>query len=101
MRRELTEQQARTVLKILIEECGHKVFDPREGDAFMRIIMKSLCREYRFIGALGFGGKFRNNGNNNNTPYVDCYREHETPARLEMIDRANARLRELFSAEAH
>ena len=53
-----------------------------------------VCHEYRFIGALGFGGKFRNNGNNDNVPYVDCYFESLTPARQAMMDRANARLRE-------
>ncbi len=96
MRRDITEQQARGVLKILVEECGHKVFDPRDSDAFVHGIRNETCREWRFIGALGFGGKFRNNGNHDNTPYVDCYSEHETPARLEMIERANARLKDLF-----
>ncbi len=95
--RKITDQQARSVLKILVEECGHKVFDPRDGDAFVWSVTKGACREYRFIGALGCGGKFRNNGNYNDTPYVDCYRENETPARLQMIDSANARLRELFA----
>lgn len=104
MRREISEQQARAVLRILVEECGHRVFDPRDGDSFVHGIMvppkynTEPCREWRFCGALGFGGKFRNNGNNENTPYVDCYREDETPARLEMIDAANRRLIELFGA---
>jgi hypothetical protein len=102
MHRKITDQQACAILKILIEECGHKVFDPRDGEAFVRGITKSdergmlVCREWRFMGALGFGGKFRNNGNNDNTPYVDCYSEDKTPDRLEMIKRANARLKELF-----
>jgi hypothetical protein len=100
MSRTITDQQARGVLKILVEECGHKVFDPRDGDAFVRGIMEDSCWEWRFMGALGFGGKFRNNGNHNNTPYVDCYPENETPARLEMIQRANDRLRELFAGGA-
>lgn len=98
--RTITDQQARTALKILIEECGHRVIDPRDGEAFVSGVTgkhRGPCREWRFMGALGFGGKFRNNGNHNNTPYVDCYPEHETPARLEMIAKANARLAELFS----
>lgn len=102
MERPIAEQQARAVLSILVEECGHKVFDPRDADAFVRGIMvppphkEHPCREWRFCGALGFGGKFRNNGNHDNTPYVDCYREDETPARLAMIEAANKRLAELF-----
>ena len=49
------------------------------------------------MGSLGFGGKFRNNGNRNNTPHVNCYPEDETPARLAMIAAANKRLDELFN----
>lgn len=104
--RNISEQEARQVLKILVEECGFRVLDPRDGEALVRSIIvpqpndqRDLdCREYRFCGALGFGGKFRNNGNRENTPYVDCYQEHETPARLAMIEAANKRLAELFSA---
>lgn len=32
-----------------------------------------------------------------NTPHVDCYREHETPERQAMIERANARIARLFA----
>jgi hypothetical protein len=94
--RKITEPQARAVIKILVEECGHHVIDQRDVDSFVRGIMKPDCHEWRFCGALGFGGKFRNNGNHDDTPYVDCYPEHETPARFAMIERANARLAELF-----
>jgi hypothetical protein len=95
--RAITEQQARIALKILVEECGHKVHDPRDAHAFVHAVTEKECLEYRFCGALGFGGKFRNNGNRNNTPHVDCYQEDETMARLLMIERANARLAELFT----
>lgn len=100
-RREITIDQALAVRQILVEECGYHVW---EHDSFAETIRTDdgredwkVCREYRFIGALGFGGKFRNNGNNDNTPYIDCYREDETPKRLAMIRRANARLAVLFS----
>lgn len=95
--RQITEPQARAVVKILIKECGWRN-DPRDADSFVRAITaKDPCREFRFMGALGFGGKFRNNGNHDNTPYVDCYREDETPARVRMIEAANRRLVELFN----
>lgn len=94
---QISREQALAARKILEEECGLRP-DADGRDGFVRVISdpKMDCREYRFMGALGFGGKFRNNGNHNNTPYVDCYPESETPDRLKMIERANARLVELF-----
>jgi hypothetical protein len=98
--RPISEQQARAVLKILVEECEYTT-SSWGADALVRSIIapnprRRACEEYRFCGALGFGGKFRNNGNHDNTPYVDCYPKDETPARLVMIERANKRLAELF-----
>jgi hypothetical protein len=49
-------------------------------------------REWRFQGALGFGGKFWANGGE---WYVNCYREDETPERRAMITQANEALRDL------
>lgn len=100
MTTDITETQARQVATILTEECGWKIFDQRDLDAFVYHVCERDCREYRFQGDLGFGGKFRNNGNNNNIPHVDCYPEDETPSRRKMIERANGRLRELFAALA-
>jgi hypothetical protein len=95
--RQITEDQARAVLKILVEECGHAIFHPdRDEYSFVYHVTRD-CREFRFCGALGFGGKFRNNGNHDNTPYVDCYPEHETPDCLAMIEAANRRLDALFN----
>ena len=48
------------------------------------------CDEYRFCGNLGFGGKYRRRTNK-----VDCYREDETPERLQAIDRINSELAKL------
>lgn len=93
---------ARKVALILVQEC---LFNQANTEEFVRSVKttncsayKGPCTEYRFIGALGFGGKFRNNGNFNNTPYVDCYSENMTPTRQGMIDRANERLKILFGA---
>ncbi len=97
----ITKEQAIEVRKILEEECGLQP-DPQGRDGFIYCIShpERDCREYRFMGLLGFGGKFRNNGNWNNTPHVDCYSEHETPERLAMIEAANKRLAKLFGGEA-
>lgn len=96
----IDEPQAKAILKILVEECGYTV-DPDRAAEFVRSIVKDdpPCREYRFCGALGFGGKFRNNGNFSNTPYVDCYQEDMNPRRAAMITRANQRLATLFKGE--
>ena len=48
------------------------------------------CDEYRFCGNLGFGGKYRRRTNT-----VDCYREDETPERIQAIDRLNTELAKL------
>lgn len=97
--RKITEEQAWKVLDILGEECGHVVHHQSDAEAFVYRVTKTDCREYRFGGALGSGGKFRNNGNHENTPHVSCYPEHETTERLAMIAKANARLAELFGPE--
>jgi hypothetical protein len=101
--RQITKEQAIAARQILVEECG---FRPDDGRcSFVALVSAPItrwahaCHEYRFMGALGFGGKFRNNGNQNNTPHVDCYQEDETPERLKMIDAANVRLAELFGGE--
>lgn len=96
--RPITEHQALSILQILIEECGYTAEAGRRAD-FVRSIVKDepRCLEYRFMGALGSGGKFRNNGNNDNVPYVDCYAESSTPAIVAMIDRANKQIAAMFA----
>lgn len=98
--RAITATQAQQVRQILEQECGLRPdLDGRDGLTYCISHREHECREYRFIGALGFGGKFRNNGNCDNTPHVDCYAEHETPKRLAMIEAANRRLAELFAKQ--
>lgn len=98
--RQITKEQATAARQILVEECGLRPDDGR--CSFVMLVSANItrwahaCHEFRFMGELGFGGKFRNNGNHNDTPHVDCYREDETPARLKMIEAANKRLARLF-----
>lgn len=99
-RRIITRDQALRCLAVLCEECRWRP-GQYDGENFVRYItgvQNNALTEWRFQGALGFGGKFRNNGNHD-TPYVDCYGEDETPARLAMIERANRRLAEIFALE--
>lgn len=102
-RREINEAQARAVLHILKEECLF-VADGADAEGFIHTVRTDLprgqvCDEYRLVSGLGYGGKFRNNGNKANVPYVDCYPEDETPVRLAMMERANKRLAYLFDPD--
>jgi hypothetical protein len=81
---------ASAVWEILVDECGAWNSD----DSALRDFERHWpdCREYRFQGRLGFGGKVWANVGQ---VYVTCYREDETPERAAMITRANVRLEAL------
>ena len=51
-------------------------------------------REWRFMGHLGYGGKFWRN--NPTGWYVSCYPEDETPERRALIDDLNREVMVLF-----
>lgn len=93
---EITTEQAAAALQILKDECGYA--PSHYSGEFERTAVEG-CSEYRFCGSLGFGGKFRNNGNNENVPYVDYYQENKTPERDAAVQRANERLRILFEKQ--
>jgi hypothetical protein len=50
--------------------------------------------EYRFMGLLGYGGKF---WVSRDGFHVSCYPEDETPARLRIIEETNAVLRGVWA----
>ena len=50
----------------------------------------NLCTEWRFMGRLGYGGKYRSKYNS-----VDCYQEDETKERLKIIDKINKELKKI------
>lgn len=91
----LTELEAWHVYTALMAECGAP-----EGwrDLFIFNQTAEHVSEWRFIGALGFGGKFwrtrgtRPDGTWGEKWYVSQYPENETPETLEMIQAANAKL---------
>jgi len=97
--RQITPEQANAAYDILVKHAGASGIDwHRQGFVHAVSITKTPTTEYRFQGSLGFGGKFRNNGNNGDVPHVDCYREDETPKRRAVILATNALLAELFAA---
>lgn len=85
--KQVNRETRHAIYDILVEECGA----PESlRDNF---IWHQGMSEYRFVGALDQGGKF---WNDNGRWYVSCYREHKTPERIGMIERANARLADLL-----
>ncbi len=94
----LTEEQANAAYDILIAEAGARE-DDRYGFVFHTAKVDPPTTEYRFMGHLGFGGKFWPAGYGR-LPYVTCYRESETPERLAIIEKTNAALTELFAGRA-
>jgi hypothetical protein len=91
--RTLTEQQAKAMHDVLVAECGASP-DDQYGvlQAFLRYATQTPrlgALEWRFCGALGFGGKWYWDGRR---AYVSCYPEDRTPEREAMVERANARL---------
>ena len=97
MMRKITSDEAGRAYDILVLWAG--AWDnEREKWSFVHAVCDDQhpCLEYRFQGHLGFGGKFRNNGNLA-TPYVDCYREHENAERLAVMASTNAALADLFA----
>jgi hypothetical protein len=83
---------ANAIYDILAEECGAR---GQRGSFAEWAGRDGACLwEFRFQGALGFGGKFRADGRGDHWR-VDCYSEDRTPERDAMIERANARLADL------
>jgi hypothetical protein len=81
---------ANAIFDLLVAECAASEHD---RDLFLAAHREG-CREYRFMGSLGFGGKF---WNYDRRWYVNCYPEDMRPERTETIGRANellARLKE-------
>jgi hypothetical protein len=62
----------------------------RMRENFLRVQESTDCREYRFMGSLGFGGKFWKE-----SWRVSCYPEDETPDRAATIRACNAALQDL------
>lgn len=96
--RKITQEQAEASYDILVRYAGAQDAEC-EKEAFVYHVSRSdnPTNEYRFRGHLGFGGKFRNNGNNSDVPHVDCYREDENVKRKAVILATNAMLAELFT----
>lgn len=88
--RKITAFQARFIFNILVEHAGaHE--DDKKQFLVAQANRKYPCREFRFCGSLGFGGKF---WNNNGKLYINCYQEDETPKRNRIIKLVNRILKD-------
>lgn len=87
------------IYDILVEEAGA---DPGEYTTLAFPHHWPECREWRFKGDLGFGGKiwarriYGKNGEAAYHVYVTCYPEDKTSEREAIIQKTNARLAELL-----
>ncbi len=75
------------IYSILVNEAGA---NESGRECFIAVFMQDPPREYRFQGALGFGGKFWLDRYD-----VNCYREDEDDDRRRMIDKTNVLLGQL------
>ena len=80
------------VYNVLVREAG-AIRDESLRVGFVRYQMDDEPgpKEWRFQGALGFGGKFWSDSSGRLE--VNCYKEDETPERAAIIKRTNAALR--------
>lgn len=84
----MTHDKKEQIWFILVEECGASE-EPNPGF----FVHFPKCREYRFCGSLGFGGKVWASRSPGFQPiYVTCYPEDETPERAAAIHAANKAL---------
>lgn len=90
---------AHRIYGVLVEHAG--AGDETTDWAQFVIAQTNGCAEYRFMGVLGFGGKFWHNpiraklGTGPGPFYVNCYPEDLNEKRRTVIDRTNAALAEL------
>lgn len=81
--------KANNVYDLLVSIGGAEESE-RSSFIYFHCTDKYGCDEWRFIGKLGFGGKYRSKTNR-----VDCYKEDETPERIILIEKLNSELKKI------
>ena len=88
MTEEMTTEQKRAIWDVLEQHCAAP---PSMWPQFEYHFPQ--CREFRFQGSLGFGGKvWKRYGAG---VFVNCYAEDETPERRAVVEAANQALSEI------
>lgn len=87
----MDQTTAQQVYDLLIEHCGAH---PDDKGQFVQAHVRSHVEEFRFMGDLGFGGKFWRDPDPQHGERwrVTCYREDETPERVKAIEDTNGAL---------
>jgi len=91
---ELNRDQYEKVYDILVKMGGADP-NPYTRSSFLYAHLEPpTCKEWRFQGKLGSGGKYWSGGNK-----VDCYTEDETPKRRRLIKKINEALAKIVTNE--
>lgn len=88
----MSEATLNLIYDILVKVCG--AYEGHRDGFVMAHREENFPTEWRFIGALGFGGKF---WRGRDRIYVNCYVEHETPAARKIIEEANRQLTQIYA----
>jgi hypothetical protein len=81
------------VWDLLVREAGaSKREQDRQNFVYDYCQVEYPVTEYRFMGKIGFGGKFWRNAGEF---YISCYREEETPEKTALIRKVNEGIKEL------
>lgn len=90
----MKESTANKIYDVLLAHCGPFPSYSNRVSFVREFTSINHTNEWRFIGNLGFGGKFWDSKfwGSNRRFYVSCYREDETPERLRIIATVNAEL---------
>ncbi len=89
----MTPEMANRIYDVLVETCGvrdHEGHWMRQNFVFLQT-SDDPPTEYRFQGALGFGGKFWRLGHRDKWD-VNYYSEDQTPECDKMVEEANKKL---------
>lgn len=82
---------SRQIYQILVDQVGAN----SKEDDFVTFAhyMERDCREFRFVGNLGFGGKFYNDGRWR----ISCYSEDSNEERDTVIENVNRQLQLMYN----
>jgi len=91
----VSEETANKIWGVLVEHCGAS--DNPDASlgrrSFVPAAVEGRWTEFRFMGAIGGGGKVWNNSGF----YVNCYPEEQNEANLARMKAANEKLAKLYS----
>jgi len=88
----INSKAANKIYDLLVQECGAIEY---WRDHFIQCQSEG-CKEFRFQGIFGFGGKF---WDNDNRWYINCYPENMTPQLQAKIDEVNLILKKMKEEE--